>query len=103
MELIGSLRIVDAVLVGETDEVVKSGTGGEMCVVHCWLGHLVQAVKDRRIFNALLHCSIITLDVGSVSSVHFRTQFVKFGVDNSFFIRQCDIRDSMIQQCVFPE
>ena len=103
MELIGSLRIIDAILVCETNEVVEIGTSGEMCVVHCWFGHFVQAVKDGRIFNARLHCSIITLYVGSVSSVHFLAQFVKFGVDNSFFIRQCDVRDSMIHQCVFPE
>ena len=103
MELIGSLRIIDAILVCETNEEVKIGTSGEMCVVHCWLGHFVQAVKDGRIFNARLHCSIITLYVGSVSGIHFLAQFIKFGVDNSLFIRQRYFRDSMIHHCVLPE
>ena len=74
-----------------------------MCVVHCRFGHLVQAVEDGRIFNVLLHLSVITLDVRSVIFQHFCAQFVKFGVDNSLFIRQCYFRDSMIHHCVLPE
>ena len=68
MELIGSLRIINAVLVCETNKVVESGTSGEMCVVNCRFWHLVQAVENRRIFNVSLHFSVITLNVGSVTN-----------------------------------
>ena len=103
MELIGPLRVIDAVLVGELNKHVESGTGGEMCVVHCRLGHLVQTVEDWRIFNVFLHLSVVTLDKVPVTKLHFLAEFVKFGVDNSFFIRQIDFRDSMIHQCVLPK
>ena len=88
MELIGSLRVIDAILVGEADKKVKIGTGGEMSVVYCGLGHLVQTVEDGCIFNVALHFTVITLNEGSIFHFHGCAEFVELCVDNSFFIRQ---------------
>ena len=59
MELVSPLRVVDAVLVGEADEEVEAGAGGEMCVVNSGLRHLVQTFVEGRIFKFLLHFVVV--------------------------------------------
>ena len=87
-ELIGLLRVVNLILVGQVHQKVKARTGCEMCVVNCWLWHLLKALVEGRI-NQLVKLVIILANYKCMVGLnHLLSQSVEFVVYNSTLVRK---------------